>query len=720
MSVFNGWDIIYSPFLPELYLWFFAFVIAALTLLMLINRLPGALLRGLGLSLLLFALLNPSLRQEERDPLNNIVLIVTDKSPSQVLAGRQDLVDLALSQLSERLGSFKNLDTEIISLGPDDANSKDGTLAFSAVREGLSRLAANRIAGVVMITDGQVHDAPKKFQELGLTVSQGPSNLAGASLPLHFILTGDKDQFDRRIEIVKAPKYGIVGGTRSLKIKVVEQGKPGDASHMVKLTFRQKGSPEDTQFVQVGEEISVPLNFPHAGMNLMEIELEDHPSEITKANNRAVIAAEGVRENLRVLLVSGEPHAGERTWRNLLKSDASVDLVHFTILRPPEKQDGTPIHQLSLISFPTRELFSEKLDDFDLIIFDRYQRRGVLPLHYLDNVAQYVLNGGAVLVAAGDKFASPLSLANTPLDQVLPAMPTGQVIEQAFVPKVTGKGQKHPVTHQLPLSNNDANKMKAKWGRWFRLIEASVGEGEILMKGAKEHPLLILNRLGEGRIALLLSDHAWLWARGYDGGGPYNTLLRRLSHWLMKEPDLEEEALTALGDGQTLTITRRSMSEKIEPVQITRPDGSLEKLELKEISDGTWQAKLPKQQLGIHRVQSGTLNALAYIGFTSEKELKNIVTSDRIVAPLAKTAKSGVFWSGGKKTSESKDASQVTLPKVSMMTNAGVYAGSGWMGLLDRQAYVVKGVKLIPLISGLLALGILLLALGMMWWKEGR
>lgn len=715
MTIFNGWDIIYSPFLSPIYLWLLTGVIVALTLVMIINRLPGALLRGLGLSLLLIALLNPSLRQEQRDPLKNIVLIVTDKSPSQVISGREPLVDMALKKLQGQLSSINNVETEIISLGSDDASSKDGTLAFTALRDGLSRLASNRIAGVVMVTDGQVHDAPKTFSELGLNVSQGQDASTSNALPLHMILTGEKDEFDRRIEIVKAPKYGIVGASRSLKLKVVEQGQSAQASHMVKLKFRQKGSSEKTQFVQVGEEVTVPLNFPHAGLNLMEIELEEHPDEITTANNRAVITAEGVRENLRVLLVSGEPHAGERTWRNLLKSDASVDLVHFTILRPPEKQDGTPIHQLSLIAFPTRELFSEKLDDFDLIIFDRYQRRGVLPLHYLDNVSQYVLNGGAVLIAAGDKFATPLSLANTPLEQILPALPTGQVIDKPYVPIVTEKGQKHPVTNNLPMSNNATNKNKPHWGKWFRLVEANVSEGETLMNGANKQPLLVLNRLGEGRIALLLSDHAWLWARGYDGGGPYTTLLRRLSHWLMKEPDLEEEALTAIGDGRSLIINRRSMKKKIEPITITSPDGATKKIELKETASGSWQAVLAKQQLGIHRIQSGKLNALAYIGFASEKELKNIVTTDRFLAPVAKAAKSGVFWTGAKSTLETG-----TLPKVTMMNGSGVYFGNGWMGFLDRKAYVVKGVKLIPFISGLLALGILLLALGAMWWREGH
>ena len=129
-----------------------------------------------------------------------------------------------------------------------------------------------------------------------------------------------------------------------------------------------------------------------------------------------MVSIDGVRDKLRVLLVSGEPHAGERTWRNLLKSDASVDLVHFTILRPPEKQDGTPINELSLIAFPTRELFQQKINEFQLIIFDRYARQGVLPIIYFDNIARYVRDGGAVLVAAGPDYASPTSIWRTPLD----------------------------------------------------------------------------------------------------------------------------------------------------------------------------------------------------------------------------------------------------------------------------------------------------------------
>ena len=141
---------------------------------------------------------------------------------------------------------------------------------------------------------------------------------------------------------------------------------------------------------------------------MVELEVAPIADELTTRNGKAVVAIEGVRDKLRVLLVSGEPHPGERMWRNLLKSDANVDLVHFTILRPPEKAvDGTPINELSLIAFPVADLFGRKIKDFDLIIFDRYSSQAILPRFYLDNIVAYVREGGALLMAEGPAFGTP-------------------------------------------------------------------------------------------------------------------------------------------------------------------------------------------------------------------------------------------------------------------------------------------------------------------------
>ena len=540
------------------------------------------------------------------------------------------------------------------------------------------------------------------------------------------MLTGQRDEFDRRIEVITAPRYGIVGQTRDIELAVRETGKTNRITDTVTLRVRRDGRPDEVRRVAIDETVSIEMNFPHAGTNIVEVELETAKGELTPANNRAVVTAEGVRENLRVLLVSGEPHAGERTWRNLLKSDAAVDLVHFTILRPPEKQDGTPINQLSLIAFPTRELFSEKIRDFDLIIFDRYEHRGILQLLYYDNISRYVQShGGALLVAAGDDYAGMSSLYRTPLSPVLPAGPTGRVIEQPFKAKITEVGAKHPVTRGLP-GMGSANKAEPNWGRWFRQVEVRPDQGRTVMDGAEGRPLLVLDRKGNGRVALLTSDQAWLWARGYEGGGPHTALLRRLSHWLMKEPDLEEERLMASAQGLKLTIERRSMEEQVQPVKISGPAGESQDVVLEKSRAGVWKSTIDVKLPGLYKAESmaesGPLTAVAHAGAEDPREMSEVTATEGKLKPIIEATGGGTFWTraGSSLLSATTDASNVVLPRVTMLSNAKVLAGSGWMGLRDREAFVTRGVKLTPLFTGLAALAALLFLISIAWWREGR
>jgi hypothetical protein len=549
---------------------------------------------------------------------------------------------------------------------------------------------------VIMLTDGNVHDVPGNAAALGFDA------------PVHALLTGKPGEFDRRLEVVRAPRFGLVGGEQPVEVKVTETT-PGDAKS-VKLTVTRQGDPPSTKTVRIGEKVDIPVKVDHAGPNIVEIEAEAAPGELTTVNNRAVLTVEGVRENMRVLLVSGEPHAGERTWRNMLKSDAAVDLVHFTILRPPEKQDGTPINQLSLIAFPTRELFQEKLDQFDLIIFDRYQRRGVLPLLYLENVAHYVERGGAVLVSAGDDYASPLSLYRTPLGEVLPAAPSGRVVEEPFKPMLTDLGQKHPVTRDLAGSKGD----QPSWGRWFRVVDVDPRDAEVLMKGAEGKPLLVLGERGQGRVALLLSDHIWLWARGYEGGGPYTDLLRRLAHWLMKEPDLEEEMLKATSRGQTLNLERRSIKDAIEPVTVTAPSGKEETVTLDKAEPGLWRKSMTAGEQGVYRISSGKLASVVTVGNANAKELSAVTATDAALSPILNETGGGSFWLGRNQA----DASP--LPRIVMVRGGHVMHGADWLGLHKRDAYHVQGVRLFPLFTGFLALALLLGMMAITWFREGH
>jgi hypothetical protein len=703
----SSWSIDFAPMVPGMIFWAGCALAAVLVVLLLVRRSRGALLRALSLAALLLALANPTLRQEERESLANIAIVVVDESLSQTIAGRPEQTAAIKRELESRLGAINNLQVRWVNSSKPTGEQAAGTNLFQDLNSALANTPPDRLAGVIMISDGQVHDVPKTAQVLGFDA------------PVHGLLTGQPDEFDRRIEILKAPRYGFVGSTRNIELRVVETGRKGRGGERVSLKVRREGKPDETRSAQIGRTVSIPMAFPHAGQNIVEIELDAVPGELTAANNRVVVVSEGVRENLRVLLVSGEPHAGERVWRNLLKSDASVDLVHFTILRPPQKQDGTPINQLSLIAFPTRELFSEKIKDFDLIIFDRYQHRDILQNLYYENIARYVEEGGALLVASGDDYAGKMSLANTPLSSVLPAMPTGALVERPFKAKLSPDGQKHPVTRGLPGSEDK----DPAWGRWFRQVEIAPSRGRVVMNGIDERPLLVLDRKNRGRVALLLSDHAWLWARGYEGGGPHADLLRRLSHWLMKEPDLEEERLLASAKGLKLTIERRSMEEKVGPAHISAPGGETSEATLEKAGPGVWRSTVDVRSPGLYKIEMqstlGALTAVAHAGIEDAREMNEVTATDEKLKPLAEMTGGGVFWTRGGGLF-STVASGVELPRISMLTNARVLAGSGWLGLKDREAFVTRGVRLIPMFTGFMALAALLALMALTWWREGR
>jgi hypothetical protein len=707
----SNWSLDFALMVPAPVYWAGAALAVVLVVLLLVRRTRGALLRALSLAALLLALANPTLRQEERESLANIAIVVTDESLSQTIAGRPEQAAAIKGELETRLSDIPNLQVRWVSSSRPTGQQAAGTNLFADLNSALANTPPDRLAGVIMVTDGQVHDVPKSAQALGFDA------------PVHALLTGTPGEFDRRIEVLKAPRYGIVGSTRDIELKVVETGRKGRAGDRVTLKIRREGSPDTTRGTIIGRPVTVPMSFPHAGQNIIEVELETAPGELTTANNRVVVVAEGVRENLRVLLVSGEPHAGERVWRNLLKSDAAVDLLHFTILRPPQKQDGTPINQLSLIAFPTKELFSaEKIKDFDLIIFDRYQHRDILQSLYYENIARYVQDGGALLIASGDDYAGKTSLAYTALSSVLPAMPTGQLIERPFKAKLSVDGHKHPVTRALPGTEDTEPDKEPSWGRWFRQVEVAPARGRVLMNGADERPLLVLDRKTKGRVALLLSDHAWLWARGYEGGGPHSDLLRRLSHWLMKEPDLEEERLLASAKGLKLTIERRSMDGTVDRVQVSAPGGETSEVTLEKAEPGVWRSTVDVAAPGLYKLETpsslGPLAAVAHAGVEDAREMSEVTATDEKLRPLAEATGGGVFWTRGGVLASL--TSGVELPRISMLTNARVLAGSGWMGLKDREAFVTRGVKLIPMFTGFLALAALLALLAATWWREGR
>lgn len=690
-----AWDIVFEPAFPLPLIAALGLAGIALVVYSAWRRARGTPWRLAALAATLTALLNPTMREEDRRPVPDVAAIVVDASQSMDVGARRAEAEEALSRIEDSIRGLTAIETRIVRVegGAGGDENGEGTRAFAALEQALADVPRERVAGAILITDGEVHDVPKDARARGFDA------------PLHALIVGRKGEKDRRLTVLEAPRFGIVDEPVKLAFRVDDTGASTGIKAPVVIAI--DGVETMKTEVTVGERTEVTLSLSHGGPNVVEIDAAPGPDELTLLNNRAVVVANGIRDRLRVLLVSGEPHPGERTWRNLLKADPSVDLVHFTILRPPEKLDATPINELSLIAFPTRELFVEKLNEFDLIIFDRFKRQGVLPLEYLSNIARYVENGGALLDAAGPTFASPYSLYRTPLAAVLPAQPTGEITLGGFKPETTAMGRRHPVTADLPGGGDNP----PRWGRWFRIIDSRVDRGEVLMTGPGGRPLMVLDHAGKGRVAQVLSDQIWLWSRGFEGGGPQGEVLRRLAHWLMKEPDLEEENLSAAMEGSVLVVRRRTMADRTPPADVTLPSGETKELALEETAPGRFEGRLPASALGLYRVRQDTLNAVAAAGPLNPTEFADVRATDERLAPIVQASGGGLRWVG-------ENAGET--PSIRAVRPDRDAVGADWLGLRRNEQYLVLAVHQVPLLSGPVALILILGALALAWYREGR
>ncbi len=690
----NAWSIALAPLAPPFALEGMAVLALALIALTLWRRPRAAAPRALALALLGLALLDPSLVREDRRPLKDVVAVVVDRSAANEIGERPRQTTQARAELEKRLAALGDVETRFVETSRSDPDNR-GTQLFAALRSALSDTPPERVGAAILITDGIAHDVPASLDALGFDA------------PLHVLITGHEGERNRRIELIEAPRFGIVGKDQTIVARVLDTADKGEPA---RLTVRRDGETIATLPAEIGRTVSITVPVDHAGPNVIELEVAPVEDELTTRNGKAVVAIEGVRDKLRVLLVSGEPHPGERMWRNLLKSDANVDLVHFTILRPPEKAtDGTPIDELSLIAFPVADLFGRKIKDFDLIIFDRYSSQTILPRFYLDNVVKYVREGGALLMAEGPAFGTPEGLYDTPLGEISPARPTGEEFDEAFRAEISPEGAKHPVTRGL--AGGEASP--PAWGRWFRQIGGEVTSGSAVLQGAGKAPLLVLSRVDKGRVALLLSDQMWLWARGYDGGGPHLDLLRRLAHWLMKEPDLEEEALRARAKGHALTIERQSVKGEVPQASVTGPDGKTQSVQLVGVAPGLSRADLAVDSDGLYRVSDGEHVALAVVGPENPLEFQEVVSTPEKLRPLAEA-------SGGSVRRLARSAGDpIDVPRLVAMHESPVYAGADYIGVKRTGASELIGVAETPLAAGFLGLAALLGALIWAWFREG-
>jgi len=695
-----------EPLLP---LWIISGLLLVPTLaiaISIIMRRRGSLLRCASLITFAIALLGPVLVSEERDPTQATIAIIVDRSQSQKIGERTQQSDDSLAQLEAELAKWPQFETRVIEVTGENQEINE-TRLIAPLQQALADIQPARQGGAILITDGQVHDIPASLAEIGIQA------------PINVLLTGSQDEYDRQIRITAAPRFGLVGERVQISFTIEDVGDNPIPPQAVDVTMLINGIETMRQTAIAGEEAHFAFDLPRAGNNIIELSVPVIEGELTPVNNRIAIAIDGVRENLKTLLVSGEPHNGLRIWRDLLKSDTGVDLIHFTILRPPEKFDNTPTHELSLISFPTTELFVDKIDEFDLIILDRYQHYDILPLIYYDFIAEYVRKGGALLLATGPEYADErVSLALTPLVAALPARPTGALIEQPFLPQLTGAGKRHPVTRDL----EGAQTEPPQWGRWLRQIDVGlVDEGtHTLLSGVDDKPLLLLGVKGEGRVGMLLSDQGWLWARGFEGGGPYANLYRRVAHWLLKQPELEEEALRATVQGGRIIIERQTMLDEaalmdadLTLAKITLPSGTVVEQRLTQQTDGLLIGNFASNEVGLFRIENGDKTSFALIGSLDAPEFTELIsTPTKLAPPVAAT--------GGNISRLANNApAPLTLPPIQIVEEGG-RASSNRIILRESRDSRLLRVSTMPLYSAFFALFVTLLLLGATWQREGR
>jgi hypothetical protein len=648
----------WTPVLP-LWLIVLLYIMAVMASLLILRRIgKSGWLRLLLATVLGIYLLKPVRLETLSEPSPSSALIFLDQSGSMAVDSRGAQAARAATELQQK---YRLQRWRVQNVG----SARDSDTQFEkALSSGISRVASENLAAVIIVSDGIVHDgnALQRFSLLGK--------------PIHILLAGNPDLTDRKLSVMPLPPYALVDKNAKITLRM-EDAAGGPAADLI---WSVDGEPQTPVKISPNKNLTLNVPVKRRGRIDVTFSVAARPGEITTENNVALVQLNAVRDRLQVLLVSGAPYPGGRLWRDTLKSDPSIDLVHFTILRLPSSFDMTPNNELSLIPFPVEQLFQERLGSFDLVIFDSFGALDLLDPGYFTNVSEYVQNGGALFVVAGSEYGGSESLSSTALADILPMVPTGLSQETNYIPQRTAEGARHPVTSALT----------GGWGAWFQQAQVRAAKGVTLMTGSNRQPLVQIAETGRGRVGMIASNQLWVWARG-EPPGPWNDLSRRMSHWLMKEPDLDSEKLTASAAGDTLTITRRSLSPQDGSAAVFAPDGSSMPADMRKTSTGS-AGNVQVSQKGIYRIVQDNLSTAVMFGGNT-RELRDVRPTDKNLSFLAEKTGGTIAWL--------KDG----LPELAFEASAG------------RR---ITGERQIPLFPGWLALMLSAGLVGLMWFSERK
>ena len=457
----------------------------------------------------------------------------------------------------------------------------DATRLRDALGDIARRTQGSDLAGIVIVSDGVATGAFAGGAEDG----DSQRFLGGLEAPVHTVWAGRPGLRDRAIAGLGADEFAFARTVVKIGVRVRSSG---FEKRSIPVTLTQAGKLVATGQVTVGgdtPEAHVEIAFSPArvGKFVYEVSVPEAPEEHVTENNRRAFVLRVIRDKVRVLQVAGRPSWDERWVRSFLEADPNVDLVSFFILRTPEDLQPVPSSEMSLIPFPTEELFEDELGSFDVILLQNFEYGpyGIAP--YLDNIRRFVAEGGSLAMIGGDLSFSSGGYWGTPVGQILPVLLSPRSVgddqlisTEMFSPRLTDEGAHHPVT-QLDF---DPRRSQALWDSLPRLEGMNLVEGAhpdatvLAVHPRLKKPLLAVGEHLEGRTLALTTDSLWRWgfvAAGEPGhdAAAFSTLWRNMLRWLIRDPDLErlhvESSQGEYAPGQAPRIRARIVDRAFRP-----------------------------------------------------------------------------------------------------------------------------------------------------------
>ncbi len=686
---------VFDPILQIKYIFIFSIFFILSLVICHYYKIKHLYLRTLSFLVFLVFILNPQINKKNAEYHKDIVIVVSDMTQSIIETRKAKEVELISKDLSRQLKEIGNIEQINIKLENykkiELSNAKEiETSLFREVNNVINNLNIERLSGIIIITDGQIHDFHNYNKLLSKT-------------PIHYILVGNKNEKDRILKTTNIPKYAVLGKKYEIFVNI----KDNTEKKNLKTDFYLNEQLIDTKYLFPNKNYEIPLPTLSIGKNILEIRTEETDIEISKLNNYQIHEINGIQDKLKVMLISGEPNMGLRNLRNILNSDPNIELLHFTILRPPTKRDLTPVKELSLIPFPTQELFDADISKFNLIIFDQYGLQGILPPKYLDNISKFVVSGGALLDIVGRKYLTKDSLINSPIKQILPTIPLKNISNKRFRPELTKVGKRHPITNKL--KNNYKEK---SWGEWTNYTRSQLNSGKALLHYEND-PLLALDNVGKGRVVQILSSDSWIWQKSLNDKGPLIELIRNIIQWLLKNPKLEENFINLNKDNNLIKIKLNSISSGDINAKIVTPSKEALKLKLIDKGNGIFEGEFKSLERGKFQITWKDKTKYFIINDMNNKEVEEITATDYKIKSYTEknntfTKNFNIFW---------KDRS---TPKILRIYNNKILGGKNWIGVVEKNVPKISENSKQKLLNWYIIFMLLIFLIFISWYKEGR